>query len=163
MILRDAVPADGTGICAIWNPVIRDTAITFTSAEKSPPEVAALITTRQAAGQGFLVMEDAGGIAGFASYAPFRSGDGYRFSMELTIHLAPRARGRGLGRALIQRLEDHARHAGVHVMVAGISGENPRARAFHEALGYSVVGTLPRVGHKFGRFMDLWLLHKILT
>lgn len=163
MIIRDAVPADAPGISAIWNPVIRGTAITFTSAEKSLTEVTALITNRQTAGQGFLVMEDAAGLAGFATYAPFRGGSGYRLSMELTIQLAPRAQGRGLGRALMRRLEDHARHAGVHVMVAGISGENPRARAFHEALGYSVAGTLPEVGHKFGRFMDLWLLQKILT
>lgn len=163
MTIRDAAPGDAAGIGAIWNAVIRDSAATFNSSEKPLAEIAALITGRQAAGHGFWVAEDGAGITGFATYDQFRSGIGYRLSMEHTIQLAPRAWGQGIGRALMQRLEDHAQQSGVHVMMAGVSAENPAGRAFHEAIGYRLVATLPEVGHKFGRFMDLWLLQKILT
>lgn len=162
-MIRDAVIADAKGIGAIWNPVIRDTAITFNSVEKSDREIADLVAQRQATGRCFLVAEDGLGIAGFASYDQFRGGAGYRLCMEHSILLQPRAWGKGLGRALMTALETHARTAGAHVMVAGVSAENPEGRAFHEALGYKLTGTLPEVGHKFGRFMDLWLLQKILT
>lgn len=63
----------------------------------------------------------------------------------------------------MQDMEGRARIAGVHVMVAAVTSENPSGRAFHEALGYRLVGTMPEVGHKFGRFMNLWLLQKMLT
>jgi phosphinothricin acetyltransferase len=83
--------------------------------------------------------------------------------MEHTIVLGPQARGRGLGRALMTAIEDHARQRGAHSIFAGVSAENPDGRRFHLAMGYSEIATLPAVGHKFGRWIDLHLLQKILT
>lgn len=162
-MIRQAQPADAAAVGEIWNEIIRNTAATFASAEKSEAEIAALITGRQAAGRGFWVAEDAAGLLGFATYDQFRGGNGYRRSMEHTIQLHDRARGRGFGRALMTRLEDHARQAGGHVMMAGVSAENPAGRDFHLAIGYKLIATLPEVGHKFDRYMDLWLMQKILT
>ncbi|OYU18371.1 MAG: GNAT family N-acetyltransferase [Rhodobacteraceae bacterium PARR1] len=161
-MIRAAIATDATAIAAVWNPFIRNTAVTFNPVEKSPAEIAAMIHDRQAAGHGFLVAEHQGLVAGFASYAQFRSGAGYARTMEHTIILSPDAQGRGLGRALITALEDHARAAGIHSLIAGVSAENPAGRAFHAAIGYAEVAVLPQVGHKFGRWMDLVLMQKIL-
>jgi len=60
-------------------------------------------------------------------------------------------------------LLSHAAARDVHSMVAGISGENPGALAFHAALGFSPVGVLPQAGRKFGRWMDLHLMMKSVT
>lgn len=162
-MIRDARPDDAAAIAEIWNAAIRDSTVTFNSAEKSVEEVARIIAARQRDGRCFLVAEGPPGIAGFITHEQFRGGIGYRLTMEHTIQLAPRARGRGIGRALMQDMEGRARIAGVHVMVAAVTSENPSGRAFHEALGYRLVGTMPEVGHKFGRFMNLWLLQKMLT
>ncbi len=162
MILRPATGADAARIAAIWNPQIRDTAATFNSVEKSTEEIAELIERRIAAGRGFFVAEEAGEILGFASYDQFRAGVGYARTMEHTIILAATAAGQGIGRALLQEIETHARQAGVHSIFAGVSGENPAGLAFHAALGYSTVATLPQVGFKFGRWMDLHLMQKLL-
>ena len=161
-MIRNATPDDAPGIAAIWNPVIRDTAITFNAAQKSPEEIAAMIRDRQAAGHAFLVADD-GGIAGFATYAQFRGGVGYARTMEHTILLAPAAQGRGLGRALLSALETHARAAGALSLFAGVSAENPAGRAFHARAGFSEVAILQRVGFKFGRTMDLVLMQKFLA
>ncbi|MEC3863259.1 GNAT family N-acetyltransferase [Mesobacterium sp. TK19101] len=159
MIIRPATAADAARIVALWNPVIRDTTITFSSEEKTVDGIKADIA---AYGGAFMVAEDAGTILGFARYGQFRGGPGYRYSQEHTIILAPEGRGQGVGRALMSAIEDHGRQNGVHVMVAGVSGENAAGIAFHKAVGYVVTGEMPEVGYKFGRWLDLVLLQKIL-
>ncbi len=159
MSVRQATAADAGAVTAIWNHYIRETSVTFNSQEKSAEEVAALIHTRPA----FMVALDQGHVAGFATYDQFRGGVGYARTMEHTIQLAPGASGRGLGRALMRAVEDHARTGGAHTMFAGVSGENPEGRVFHARLAYVETAVLPAVGWKFGRWMDLVLMQKFLT
>jgi phosphinothricin acetyltransferase len=161
-MIRAATPSDAAGLADLWNPWIRDTAITFNAQEKTPDDIARMIADRQAAGHGFLLAEDAG-LLGFATYSQFRGGIGYATCMEHTIILSPLARGRGVGRALMQAVEDHARDAGAHQMIGGVSGENPEGRAFHAAIGYREIAVVREAGFKFGRFMDLVLMQKFLT
>lgn len=162
-MIRDARPQDAPAIAALWNALIRDTTVTFTRTEKPAAEVAALIGARRRDGHAFLIAETATEtFAGFATYGQFRGGDGYDRSMEHSIHLAPAARGQGLGRALMSALEDHARARGYHSMIAGVSGENLPGQAFHAALGYAECARIPQVGFKFGRWLDLVLMQKFL-
>lgn len=163
VVIRPAVAMDATAIVGFWNPMIRDTAVTFNPVEKDPAEVAAMITARQADGHGFVVAEDAGTLLGFATYSQFRGGAGYATCMEHTVILAPAAQGRGIGRALMTAIEGHARLRGAHQIIAGVSGENPEGLAFHTACGYVQIARIPEAGFKFGRFMDLILLRKLLT
>jgi len=162
MHIRPATSDDCNAICAIWNPVIRDSDATFDSVEKTPEILMADLAARQRAGHPFLVVCDGHGIAGFATFGRFRASVGYRHTMEHTIILAPHARGRGRGRALLERLEGQARAAGAHSMFAGISHVNMGAIAFHGALGYRQVARLPEVGFKFDRWYDLVLMQKML-
>ena len=160
--IRPATAADAPAICALWNPIIRDTVVTFNPVERDPAEIAEMIATRHAGPGAFFVAEDADGLLGFAAYAQFRGGLGYARCMEHTINLAPAARGQGLGPRLMTALEDHARAAGHHVMVAAITGSNTGSVRFHAGHGYVHVGTMPQVGWKFGRYHDLVLMQKTL-
>lgn len=160
--IRPVAPDDYPAIQAIWTPIIRDTTVTFASAEKSLEDIAGYVADRMAKGRAFFVAEVAGVVAGFASYDQFRGGNGYVHAMEHTVILGPAARGQGIGRALMQAIEDHARDAGAHTMVAGVSGENAAGIAFHTAMGYETCGRMPQSGRKFGRWLDLVLMQKIL-
>ena len=162
MILRHALAQDAGAVATIWNPVIRETAATFTTQEKTIVGLTADFAARAAEGKAFLLAEEAGQLLGFATYFQFRNGPGYARTMEHTIVLAPSARGRGVGRHLMAALEDHARAGGAHTLWAGVSGENPAGLAFHRAIGFAEVARLPQVGHKFGRWMDLVLMQKFL-
>ncbi|QPM91910.1 GNAT family N-acetyltransferase [Pseudooceanicola algae] len=162
LILRPAAPGDYARILEIWAPVYRETTATFASREKTPETLADYVETRRAAGRETFVAEVDGGLLGFASYDQFRGGDGFVHAMEHTIILAPEARARGVGRALMQAVEAHARAAGAHVMVACVSGENAVGVAFHAALGYVETGRMPQVGRKFERWLDLVLMQKML-
>lgn len=156
-MIRPATPADAAAIADVWNPMIRDTLVTFNPVQKSEAEIAAMIRTREA----FLVAED-GGILGFATYSQFRGGLGYAFAQEHTIILAPAAQGRGVGRGLMAALETEARACGHHILVAGVSGSNPAGVAFHAALGFVESGRVVQAGWKFGRWHDLVLMQKML-
>ena len=72
------------------------------------------------------------------------------------------ASGRGTGRALLTAAMRQALGQGIHVMVAGISGENSAAVAFHRRLGFANTGQLPQVGRKDGRWIDLIVMSKVL-
>ncbi|MDW4548041.1 N-acetyltransferase family protein [Defluviimonas sp. D31] len=161
MIIRPARETDIPALIALWNPVIRDTTISFSDEEKTPESLAQMIEDRRAAGREFFLAES-GGLLGFATYAQFRGGNGYAHAMEHTIMLAPEARGRGAGRALMARIEEHARIGGAHTLFAGVSGENPDGVAFHERMGFTHVARIPEAGRKFGRWLDLVLMMKFL-
>lgn len=160
--IRHAGPEDASAIAAIWNPLIRDSAITFTSAERSGAEIAAMMAERRGRGLPWLVAETENGLAGFATFAPFRNGPGYARTMEHTIVLAEAATRRGLGARLLAGLVEAARPLEVHSLVAGISAENPRALAFHAAQGFREAGRVTQAGFKFGRWIDLVLMQRML-
>lgn len=156
-MIRLAQAKDAAAIADIWNHAIRDTAITFTTAEKTPQQI-----VDQIAQHPFFVCELEGQVAGFVTCTQFRNGPGYAHAAEHSIHVLEAAKGRGHGAALMATLEEAARAQGVHVMVAGISGENIAGQKFHAAIGYQDVGRMPEVGRKFGRWHDLVLMQKFL-
>ncbi len=161
-LVRPARPGDIPAILGFWNPIIRDTTVTFASDQKTGPGLLEMIATRRRDGHEFLVAEDAGRVLGLVTYAQFRGGNGYARAMEHTIILAPEARGQGVGRALMAAVEEHARARGAHSMIAGVSAENAAGIAFHAAVGYPEVARIPEVGWKFDRWLDLVVMQKML-
>ena len=127
-MIRQAGAWDAEAIAAVWNPVIRDSTMTFNAVEKDPDDLVRFMTTRADVGHGTFVVEEDGEVLGFATYGQFRPGVGYARSMEHTIMLAEGARRRGLGRQLMEAVEAHARDCGAHSMIAGVSGANARVK-----------------------------------
>ena len=154
-MIRHARAQDAPWISELWNAVIADTLITFTTTPKSDAEIIKMIASRPV-----LVLENAGG---FATYGPFRAGPGYAATVEHSVMLAPKARGHGHGRGLLQALIKVARVDAKHVMVAAISSANPGAVAFHATLGFVHVGRLQQVGRKADQWLDLILMQKLLN
>ncbi|WP_027259452.1 GNAT family N-acetyltransferase [Leisingera aquimarina] len=160
MIIRPAREEEAEAVCAIANWVIRDTLATFNTVEKTPEQVRDQITASDGA---YLVAEQNGEILGHAYFFPFRSGPGYRFTAEHTIHLLPAGQGQGAGRKLMQALEEKAKAAQIHVLIASVSSANPAAIGFHAALGYAETARMPELGCKNGRWLDTVFMQKILT
>lgn len=158
MIIRPARPSDAARVTDIQNIYIRDTAVTFNSREKSVEETAASIQSLPF----FAVAEDEEQVWGFICYDQLRKGYGYARAMEHSILMDRSATGRGVGRRLVEAAEKHAREAGIGSLWAGVSGENPGGVSFHARIGFEEVARLPKVGFKFGRWMDLILMRKWL-
>ena len=158
MEIRGLNKGDLPQVAAIWNPLIRETTVTFTSVEKTEGALAEWL----AAPSPRLAAVAGGRLLGFAAADQFRGGPGYARILEHTIYLAPEARGQGAGRALMAALEDAARARGIGSLIGGMSGENAPALAFHAALGFAEVARIPRAGWKFDRWLDLVLAQKLL-
>jgi phosphinothricin acetyltransferase len=160
--IRHAEPGDASAIADVWNPVIRDTLVTFNSVERSADEIAAMIDETRAQGHAWLVVTEEGRLIGFASFSQFRKGVGYARTMEHTVILAPQAWGRGIGRRLMDALAEEARTRGMHSLIGGVSAANAAGIDFHARIGFTEVGRLPEIGWKFGRWLDLVLMQKRL-
>jgi L-amino acid N-acyltransferase len=160
--IRSAHFRDAGAIAGIWNPQIRETPFTLYHREYPVDTIAAMITQRQSAGHAWLVAEEDGRVAGFATFAPFREGDGYAHTMEHTIFLAPDTTGEGVGEQLMEALVHEGRAGGVHSLIACITGENSVGQKFHRDLGFETVGVIPQAGWKFARWIDLVIMQKML-
>ena len=101
-------------------------------------------------------LEDSqGNLLAFGSYGPFRAFPAYKYSVEHSVYVHPDHRGQGLGRIILRELITAARHDDRHALIGAIDAANAGSIALHERMGFRHVGTLPQVGFKFGRWLDL--------
>lgn len=105
----------------------------------------------------YLVAEAEGdGVVGYAYAGPFRPRPAYRFVVEDSIYIAPPAKGRGIGRALLERLIAEVAQLGFRQMIAVIGdgrADSPSV-ILHEKLGFRHTGRLEGSGFKQGRWLD---------
>jgi phosphinothricin acetyltransferase len=111
-----------------------------------------------------LVAEDRGGVVGWAAISPYSDRDCYRGVGEESVYVAEAARGRGVGRLLLDALIARAEAEGYWTLLAGIFPENEASVALHTACGFRVLGTHVGLGEKDGVWRDvLWLERRSAT
>lgn len=159
MTVRLAAPADAAGVLAIYEPYVRDTAVSFEldvpTVEAMADRIASTLPARP-----WLVVADDGVILGYAYAGTHRSRAAYQWSVETSVYVAPEARRRGVARALYGALLEVLRRQGFATALAGIAQPNASSVGFHEALGFRPVGVYPAVGFKAGAWHDVgwWTL-----
>jgi L-amino acid N-acyltransferase len=163
MELRAAREADLPAILAITNDAILHTTAIWSLVPTTLEARRGWLHERARQGYPVFVVTADADVLGFASYGDFRPWEGYRHTVEHSLYVDRRWRGRGVGKALLVRLIEHARTAGKHAMVAGIASENEVSLRLHLAFGFREVGCLREVGRKFERWLDLVLLERILA
>jgi phosphinothricin acetyltransferase len=99
---------------------------------------------------------------GFGSLTPFRSRPAYSTTVEDSVYLLPGHEGRGIGRRLLDALVTLAEGHGFHTVIARISGDNDASIALHRACGFEIVGVEREVGRKFGRWLDVVEMQRML-
>jgi L-amino acid N-acyltransferase YncA len=165
--VRDATAADIPAITEIQNALIASTSYEWREDLHTVDSRIEWLDEKQRGGWPVVVGvdESSGEVVGFAYYGDFRDSTrwpGYRTTVEHTIHVRGDQWGRGVGRHLLGELEHRARAQGKHVMVGGIDATNEGSLLFHTRLGYQEVARMPQVGVKFGRWLELVLVQKVL-
>ena len=165
MEIRDATDADLPGVLGIYNDVIATSTAVFTTDPVTLDDRRTWWESRVAQGYPVLIAADeAGNVAGFSTFGDFRGAwPGYRHTIEHSVHVRADLRGAGIGSALIEALFPRAGALGKHVMIAGVDAANAGSIRLHERLGFEKVGCLREVGCKFGRWLDLIFLQRLLN
>lgn len=163
MMVRPATLADAPACAAIYGHHVLHGTATFETEPPSDAEMAARMARVLNAGSPWLVATDGGGnVLGYAYAAQFRDRPAYRFACEDSIYVAEKARGRGVGTALLADLLTAAEEAGFLQMLAVIGGAEPASRAVHARAGFIETGRMRSVGRKHGQWLDTLYMQRAL-
>lgn len=162
--IRPAQIQDLEQILNIYNAEILNGTATWNDKEKSLNDFHDWFNDLTLQQFPFFVAEDLESqrIAGYADYSSFRQITGFKYTVEHSVFIDPAFSRRGLGKALMLKLIDHAKQHHIHVMVAAIDHGNKASIVLHEKLGFKQTGYMPQVGQKFGQWRDLVLMQLIL-
>lgn len=153
-MLRFATVADAPSIAAIYSPVVRETAISFEVEPPSVEEISRRITKITAA-YPWLVYEEDGAVWGYAYASQHRDRAAYQWSVDVSVYLHERWRGKRVGRALYSSLFAILRSLGYVNVYGGIALPNPASVGLHEAMGMELIGVYPHTGYKLGTWHDV--------
>jgi phosphinothricin acetyltransferase len=168
VVVQPATSRDLDAVAAIYSHSVLTSTATF-DVDEPPMSTWQAKLDSTAVGDHFLVARTLAGdslaadgpvtqgsdrVLGYAYSGAFRNRHAYRHTRETSVYLEPAARGSGLGTRLYCDLLDLLRQDGVHLVVAVVTQPNPASRALHRKLGFTEVGTLDEVGHKFGAYIS---------
>jgi phosphinothricin acetyltransferase len=164
MIIRAATMADAPALADIYGDACLHGFGTFEEAPPSAEEMAARWRNITARGLPYLVAEEGDRLLGFAYAGVFRPRASYRFTVEDSVYVAPDAKGRGVGRAVLSGVLDACEALGVRQVMAviGDSG-NEGSVGLHTALGFEHAGVGRSLGFKHGRWVDIIWMQKALN
>jgi len=151
-------------ILNIFNEVIASSAALYDYQPRTPQVMKTWFDTKRKGNYPVIGVEDSSGqLLGFASYGTFRAWPAYKYSVEHSVYVDSRFRGRGVGRLLLTQIIEAARKMDYHVLIGGIDTANQPSIALHESLGFIHCATIRQVGFKFGRWLDLSFYQLILS
>ncbi len=161
-LIRLATPVDGAACAAIYDPVVRDSAISFETDPPTAEDMAARIADYSKVAP-WLVYEEESSILGYAYGSKFRPREAYRWCAEASTYLAPEAQGRGIGTRMAQLLIELLRLQGFQSVYSVIALPNPASERLSKKLGMKRVGVLPKAGFKLGEWHDVAQWHMELN
>lgn len=161
--VRLAALDDAEATRAIYNLEVETSIVTFDLRGRSLDEQRQWLSDRSGA-HAVIVAEDVvtGEVVGFASLSPWRTRPAYKTSVEDSVYVHRDHQGRGIGGLLLRELVDVARSHGFHAVFARIVGGHGASVALHRSLGFDLVGIEREVGRKFGHWLDVTVMQKLL-
>jgi L-amino acid N-acyltransferase YncA len=160
--LRLAERRDADAIRSIYNPEVLESTVTFDLVPRSVEEQIAWLE-EHSGGHPAIVASDADGtVVGFGSLSPYRPRAAYSTTVEDSVYVRRDCRGSGIGFALLDELVRLGGAHGFHSVIARIVGHHEASIALHARCGFATIGTEREVGRKFGRWLDVVLMQRML-
>ncbi len=161
IFVRLAHPGDAEAIRTIYNVEVTGSTSTLDMVERTPTDQERWMTEHQGAYPA-VVAEIETVVAGFGSLTRYRDRPGYSATVEDSVYVDARFRGRGVGRVLLSELVRLADDHGFHSVLARIGGGGEPSIRLHAACGFSVVGVEKEVGRKHGHWIDVTVMQRMV-
>jgi L-amino acid N-acyltransferase len=159
---RLAERSDAEAIRTIYNREVLETTVTFDLVPRTHEHQVAWIMEHSGGHPAIVAVDDTDEVHGFASLSPFRPRPAYAPTVEDSVYVHRDSRGRGIGELLLRDLLGLALDHGFHSVVARIVGGHDASIALHVKCGFIQIGREREVGRKFGHWLDVVLLQKML-
>jgi L-amino acid N-acyltransferase YncA len=167
VLIRPAVLSDCPGILEIYNDAVLKTTASYDYEPRTLEHRQQWLTARQKDRYPIFVAVRPGAegerVLGWSALNPYHDRIGYRFTAENSIYVAADLRGQGLGARLLAPLLPAAEERGLHAIIAVIDASNEASLRLHARFGFEQVGHFKQVGYKFGRWLDVIYLERLLS
>ena len=166
MRIRSATAADAGAILEIYNLEVLTSTVTFDLTPRTEEGQAVWLAARTGAYSAVVAEVDGANgptVVGFGSLSQYRERAGYATTCEDSVYVHRDHQGTGVGSALLRELVVRATDHGFHTLMAKIVGGHAASIALHERAGFEVVGQEREVGRKFGRWLDVVLMQRMLA
>lgn len=160
--VRLATREDAASIRTIYNREVTESTVTFDLVPRSLEDQREWLDAHAGAHPAVVAVDGSGTVTGFGSLSPYRSRPAYSTTVEDSVYVAREHQGRGVGRLLLAELVRLAEVHGFHAVMARIVGGHAASIALHSACGFELVGVEREVGRKFGKWLDVALMQKLL-
>lgn len=159
--IRPARHGDIQAITEIYNEAILTTTATFDLEVKSIDDRSQWFAEHNDR-YPVLVAEIDGVVVGYSCLTRWRTRPAYDRTVESSFYVKQEHRGKGIGRQLKIAIVDEAIRLGYHTIIAGVAGGSDASLHLNQSLGFEIVGTFKQVGFKFGKWLDVTYLQKIV-
>ena len=160
--IRFATEKDAEAILKIYAPYIEKTAITFEYEVPSLSEFSKRIAEIQKK-YPWIVYEEEGEILGYAYGGPEYTRAAYQWTVETSVYLSEKARGKGIGTALYEKILDILKKQNFCVCYVLINDDNEASVKLHEKLGFKQNGYRKNCGYKFEKWHSIVIMEKQLN
>ena len=162
MHVRPVTRDDAEAIRAIYNREVVGSTVTFDLVPRTLDEQLQWIDEHSGAHPAIVAVDDHDRVRGFGSLSPYRPRPAYRTTVENSVYVASDVQGQGVGKGLLVELLRLAAAHGFHAVIARIVGGHQVSIALHRSCGFELVGVEREVGRKFGRWLDVVLMQKLI-
>jgi phosphinothricin acetyltransferase len=154
LAIRPATEADLPAINAIYNHYVRTSTCTY-QYEPETEEGRRHWFAEKGEKHPVVVAVEGGEIIGWGALSPFRTREGYRFTVEASVYVRHDRQRKGIGRLIMEDLIERARKLGYRSMIGGASAEQTASIALQESLGFVRVAHFKEIGYKFDQWLDV--------
>ena len=162
MQVRLATIDDAEAIRAIYNPEVLESTVTFDLVPRTLEDQQQWLDDHSGAHPAIVAMEGES-VVGFGSLSEYKPRPAYRTSVEDSVYVHRTYQGKGVGKLVLSELLDLAVDHGFHAVFARIVGGHEASIGLHAGLGFDLVGTEREVGRKFGQWLDVVIMQKLLN
>ena len=162
MHLRSARLDDAEAIREIYNLEVTTSTVTFDLEPRSLEAQQRWLADRAGAYSAVVAVDGDDEVVGFGSLSKYKERPAYATSVEDSVYVRRDQQGRGVGRLLLDGLLDTATKSGFHAVFGRIVGGHDASIRLHAACGFEHVGVEREVGRKFGRWLDVVIMERLL-